>query len=193
MNLVEFLRSVPEFRSLPYDELLHLDKSMVVGDFSDGHEFIHEGAKASDIYLVLAGQVSVSHRKFSTGEAIEIKRLNPGEFFGLIALIDHGRRAASCTAFGPVRVASLPYTAFSLLYNSNSRLSHAFLKTAAGQLGRDFRKLTALLRQAMFADGKVAADQAARELIAAYHGPERRRGERRGRTGIERRTGQRRQ
>lgn len=171
MKLSDFLRAVPGLADLPYKDLEHLEQSMRVGQFPDGHEFIREGEKANDIYLLVDGEVSVSHRKSGSGEPREIERLHPGEFFGLVALIDHGRRAASCTALGQVRVASLPYTAFSLIYNSNSRLGHAFLRIAADQLTRDFRKLMGLVRGAMFASDGGEAEHAARNLISAYGSP----------------------
>jgi CRP/FNR family cyclic AMP-dependent transcriptional regulator len=179
MNLSGFLHSVPELARLPNAELERLEKAMTVAEFPDGYEFIREGERADDVFLLIDGQVSVSHRKGKAGRPMEIKRLGPGEFFGLIAPIDHGRRAASCKGVGPVRVASLPRSAFVLLYHSDSRLSHDFLNTVAHQLTRDFRALTHVLRNALFDSDDGEAEQAVRDLIRRYSGPERRTAERR--------------
>lgn len=168
MNLIELLQSVPELASLPYADLERLDRAMTVGEFPDEHEFVREGEKANDVFLLMEGEVSVTHRQGRSGETVEIKRMHPGELFGLIALIDHGRRAASCKAIGPVRIASLPYSAFSLLYHSTGQLSHAFLDIVVRQLTRDFRQLTGVVRRAMFASDASETDEIARHLVTTY-------------------------
>lgn len=180
MNLTDFLLSVPELARIPYDELQRLEQSMPVRDYPDDHEFIREGRKGDEIYLIVSGEVSVTHRSPSGAAPLEVKRLKAGEFFGLVALIDHGRRAASCRAIGPVRVASLPRSAFELLYHSESKLSHDFLNIIAHQLMRDYRALTQVVRRAMFERDEPGVDDDVRALVGQYAGPERRQGERRG-------------
>lgn len=187
MSLSDFLLSVPEMARIPYDELLRLEKAMPVRDYPDDHEFIREGRKGDDIFLIVSGEVSVTHRSPAGAAPLEVKRLKPGEFFGLVALIDHGRRAASCRAVGPVRVASLPRSAFELLYHSESKLSHDFLSIIAHQLMRDYRALTHVVKQAMFQQDESAMDEDTRALVEQYAGPERRRAERRGVVAPERR------
>jgi CRP-like cAMP-binding protein len=75
--------------------------------------------------------------------------MGPGEIFGLIGLIDHVRRTATCTAAGPVVVASLPSSAFTFLYTMHASLGYCFQRLVAVQLARDARKLNSVVLQAL--------------------------------------------
>jgi CRP-like cAMP-binding protein len=170
MNLSEFLHTAPEFSDMSAGDIASLEKAMMVRDYPDGHVFFSEGSSPDALYLIIDGEVAVSHLKGEERGYVVIKRMHAGEFFGLMALIDHTRRHASCTAVGKVRVASLPSNAFALLYESNSRLSNRFQLIIARQLARDFRSLVSVLRQNIFA----LDDEPVNTM--AYQGPERRSG-----------------
>ena len=154
MQFTEFLETVPEFSEFNRHDLEILEKILVVRDYPDGHEFIHEGKSADGMYLVVEGEVAVSHCREEKQGLMELNRMRPGELFGLVALIDHGRRVASCRAMGPTRIASLPRSAFELLYSANSPLAEHFLKIVARQLMRDYRSLTQVLRRSIFETGQ---------------------------------------
>ena len=77
------------------------------------------------------------------------KNMGPGEIFGLIGLMDHKKRSATCTATGPATVAKLPWSAFDMLCTSHARLAFHFQHYIAGQLARDARKLNELIRKAI--------------------------------------------
>ena len=73
-----------------------------------------------------------------------------GELFGLLSLSDNRPATASCVAAGRVKAASLPYTAYHLLFQSSAPIGYHFLFAVARQLARDLRDradaLRALLR-----------------------------------------------
>lgn len=147
MTLADILRRAPEFSTLPTNELDMLANAMVVRDYQDGHQFIKEGKPGDTFYLIIEGQVEVT-RKTAHGLA-EINHLKDCQSFGMVSLIDHGKRTASCTAKGSVKVASLPRSAFDLLYNSNIPLANHFLHIVSRQLRNDMRNLSNQLREAM--------------------------------------------
>ncbi|MDX1957064.1 MAG: cyclic nucleotide-binding domain-containing protein [Leptospiraceae bacterium] len=73
------------------DELLHDSLSK---DFRKGEMLISEGAPSNEtMYFILSGVLSVYKKRGSTLEEINI--LNPGEFFGEIALVSDQPRTAT--------------------------------------------------------------------------------------------------
>ncbi|MGW8311243.1 MAG: Crp/Fnr family transcriptional regulator [Thiogranum sp.] len=178
MRLIKLLETAPNFVGLSRADVEALDRIMMEKDYPDGHEFFKQGNPADTIYLIVDGKVAVTQRHSDDRCHTELKRMGSGEIFGEWALIDHSRRSACCTAVGPVRVASLPRSAFELLYMANSPLPYHFLQIIARQLARDLRSLVGTLRGAIF-EGSNAP-------LRPYDGPERRsdrdrrKGERRG-------------
>lgn len=150
MTLSDILRRSPEFESLPTKELELLANSMVVRDYPDGHVFIKEGSSGDTFYVIVSGQVVVS-RKTTHGSA-DINHLKECQSFGMVSLIDHGKRTGTCIANGPVKVASLPRTAFELLYHANIPLANHFLHIVSRQLRHDMRNLGNRIRKAMAQD-----------------------------------------
>lgn len=147
MTLADILRRAPEFSTLPTNELDMLANAMVVRDYPDGFQFIKEGKPGDTFYIIIDGQVDVT-RKTAHGLA-EINHLKQCQSFGMVSLIDHGKRTATCMANGPVKVASLPRSAFDLLYNANIPLANHFLQIVSRQLRNDMRNLSDQIRKAM--------------------------------------------
>jgi len=147
MNLSDILRRAPEFANLPNTELETLANTMVVRDYPDGHQFIKEGRSGDTFYVVVEGHVVVT-RKTAHG-VVEINHLQQCQLFGMVSLIDRGKRTASCTAQGPVKVAALPRGAFEMLYNANVPLANHFLHIVSHQLSHDMRNLADQIRKAM--------------------------------------------
>ncbi|MGD9000320.1 MAG: cyclic nucleotide-binding domain-containing protein [Granulosicoccaceae bacterium] len=130
-DLIEFLLSVSEFNMLSDDEMEMLDKIMVVDNYRGGHKF----ESADNVYLIIDGEVAVTHkRKCGT---LQLDRMHAGELFGVFSLIDNSKRSARCTALGSVRAASIPRSAFELLFKSNLPLSNHFQHIVAHQMVPD--------------------------------------------------------
>ena len=129
VNLIDFLLNAPEFNMLSYDDLEMLDKVMLVDNYADGHKF----KSGSNVYLVIEGEVSVTHKR-NCG-TLQFNRMHSGELFGLYSLIDDSKRLATCKAVGLVRAASIPRSAFELLFRSSLPLANHFQRIAAHQRG----------------------------------------------------------
>jgi CRP-like cAMP-binding protein len=156
MRLSEFLSQSPLYDDLSGSDIDTLEQIMMVRDYHDGHQFFGERSRAESVYLLMSGEVSVTARGRGSRGAAEIKRMKPGELFGLVALIGHERRSASCRAVGPVTAASLPRSAFDLLFESNSPLPQHFRLVVARQLARDTRSLLDELRREIFSQAQSA-------------------------------------
>ena len=188
MEILEQLQISPEFADFSLDELTALSKAIVVRNYPDGHEFIREGEKGDTLFLLIDGVVLVtrfsqhnSHQynshQYRASEYVE--RLSNGALFGLISLIDHGSRAATCKADGEVVVGSLPRNAFDLLCNANATLAQHFQFTIARQLAKDLRVYNLALSRLIANDDKAAFYGTIRAASFEYRGIERRKLERR--------------
>ena len=150
MSVSEFLLANPLFDSFSRPEIDILEKAMSTSRYPDGHVFVKEGQKGDACYLVLEGEVTVTRESKVERGVEQVRTLGPGEMFGLIALIDHGKRAATCKAVGEVTAASLPPAAFDLLFQSDAPIAHHFQYVIARQLARDLRAYNHALLNTLF-------------------------------------------
>lgn len=185
MNLDEFLQTVPALEGLSRSDVDALRKIMVTKDYPDGHEFAREATAGQDIFLIMEGEVAVTHQRGKQRGFLDIKHMYEGEFLGLLSLIDDGKHEASCKAVGPVKAASMPRSAFKLLYDANVPLAFHFQQLVGQQIMRDYRTLVHLLRAVLFAEDEDQAERAVHSIVSKYRGPERRTSERRGLRGSE--------
>lgn len=154
-DFAEFLQTVPAFAEFSSGDLAVLERAMVVAEYPDGHEFIGEEQRASNVYLLVKGTVVVTHRRGQMRGMELIERLGPGDLFGLVALIDHRPEWATYRAAGAVTVAHLPANAFDLLFTANAPLAYHFQGLVAVQLVHDLRACVRDL-EVMFAAKKKA-------------------------------------
>ncbi|HDH08562.1 MAG TPA: hypothetical protein ENG96_03665, partial [Gammaproteobacteria bacterium] len=63
MNIDEYLQSVPLFSEMTNDELKILGQSMVVKDYPDKYLFISEEGSADTFYVILEGEIEITHEK----------------------------------------------------------------------------------------------------------------------------------
>jgi CRP/FNR family cyclic AMP-dependent transcriptional regulator len=141
MDLARFLQTVPTFSGLTQPELEVLERALRVDDFPTGHTFLEEGQKSRNLYIVMDGVVERFRRR-KVGQGLDdLGVLKNGELFGLHSLVCDQRQFSTCRAITPVTVASLPKTAFYLLYNAHVSISEHFQYIAARQLSHDLRRL----------------------------------------------------
>lgn len=145
MLLRNYLRTLPGAQYLSEEDIEHVASAMQVEDYPDQHVFLYQDKQAKALYLLLEGKVNVCHYGPS-GRFHNLKTLQPGDFFGLLSISDGKPSVASCGAVGPVKVASLPFSAFLLLHQTGSKIGCGFQYVMATQLARDLRDRHAMLR-----------------------------------------------
>ncbi|MEA1888298.1 MAG: cyclic nucleotide-binding domain-containing protein [Pseudomonadota bacterium] len=152
MNIDEHLLSIPLFSEMTNDELKILGQSMVVKDYPDKHQFISEEGSTNTFYVILEGEVGITHEKDTERGLQRVSIVGPGSMIGLHKLIGHHRPIVSCHAKGKVKAAFLPGSAFNLLYQFNTRLPHHFQMIIAKQLAADYRNIVVELKEMMLED-----------------------------------------
>ncbi|KAI8976196.1 cyclic nucleotide-binding-like protein [Pilobolus umbonatus] len=128
-----FLEEVPLLKSLEPYERHKIADALESVYFSDGEEIILQGDVGDQFYLIEAGHASV-HKTDENGERQEVNQLTRGSYFGELALLNDSPRAATVSADGRLKCATLKKKAFTRLLGPvheilkrNSENYHAIL------------------------------------------------------------------
>jgi CRP-like cAMP-binding protein len=89
---VDVLQRVPLFADLDRREIEQIARSFKERRFSAGETVIKEGSGGAAFYVIESGEARITVRGKERGT------LEPGDYFGEIALLDEGARAATITA-----------------------------------------------------------------------------------------------
>jgi CRP-like cAMP-binding protein len=99
------LRELSLLSTLDPAELRHVDVLLHERQYIQNEIIFDEGEEGQALYIVLEGTVAIVRAR--QGEEIELATLQPGEFFGEMALLDRGPRGARAKASTNCRMAVL--------------------------------------------------------------------------------------
>jgi CRP-like cAMP-binding protein len=125
---VELLQKVPLFAQLGTRELEHLRGSFKERTFPAGETVAAEGHEGTGFFVIESGEATV------TVGGDERRTLGRGDYFGDIALIDHGLRTATITASSDLHTYGLTFWDFRPLVESDARIAWPLLQTMARRL-----------------------------------------------------------
>jgi CRP-like cAMP-binding protein len=100
------LERVPLFAGLSHREREQIARRADEIDLPSGKQLLVEGRLPHEFFVILDGEVDVTH------DAERLATLGPGDFFGEIALIEHGRRTASVVTSTPATLAVMSASSF---------------------------------------------------------------------------------
>lgn len=121
------------FPGIPGAEADEVISSGKVCFYPPGTILCHEGANESTFYIIIEGQVRVT-KIINDSEARLLKLLNPGDFFGEMAIIDNAPRAASVTTIAPTTVLEIYKNAFASLLERSSSMSLSMMREVSRRL-----------------------------------------------------------
>lgn len=90
-------------------------------DFRTGELIVREGAPGNSLLLVGTGRVQIS-KAGRQGQEEVLSVLEPNDFFGEFAILDHGPRSATATALQPSLIGEIDRAALDLLMESAPRI-----------------------------------------------------------------------
>jgi len=105
-SLLEILRSNPIFVDLKEREISQLAQIIHARTFEEGEVIFQEGEPGAGMYVIVEGSVKVCTYTYES-EEIELARLERGDFFGEIALLDESPRSATALAMERTRLIGL--------------------------------------------------------------------------------------
>jgi len=101
------------FAEFTREELEELIDLLDVVDSKDGELIVRQDDRGDCMYILVEGEARVTHRR--AGRAIGLAILQPGDFFGEIALVDYGPRSADVIAMGQCRLLKITQASISAL------------------------------------------------------------------------------
>jgi pyruvate,water dikinase len=125
---VEALKRVPLFAGLDRREVEQVARLFKERRFSKGETVVMEGSGGAAFFLIDSGEAVVSVH------GAERATLQPGDYFGEIALIDEGPRAATITASTELVCYGLTFWEFRPLVQSNGAIGWSLLQSMAKML-----------------------------------------------------------
>jgi CRP-like cAMP-binding protein len=145
------LRRVKVFAGLADEQLTRLVKYMELIEAKPFQQIVRHGTPGDAMFLILQGEVRV--RMMVEGKESIIATLNSGDFFGEIALFDHGPRSADVITNTEAILLRFAAAAFEKVTRSEPELAAPFLlamgKTLASRIRADnkrFRETIAFAR-----------------------------------------------
>jgi CRP-like cAMP-binding protein len=103
------LERVPLFAGLSPKEREKVARWADTVDLPAGKHLLDEGRLPHEFFVIVDGEVEVLH------EEQRLATLGPGDFFGEIALIEHGRRTASVVTTTPTTLAVMSPASFAAM------------------------------------------------------------------------------
>ncbi len=131
---LETLKKIPLFRYLTYQELVKVLNITYLETYDAAATIIKEGDNGEELYIVLAGRVSVSRN----GQ--EIVELHPGVHFGEMALVDQSPRSATVKAKDATRLLVVQRRSFYTLIRKEPVLAVKLLWSFVQVLSRRLRE-----------------------------------------------------
>lgn len=125
---VEVVHEIPLFAQLDEQQVKKVTSLFKERRFPAGETVAKEGSGAAAFFIIRSGEASVSVR----GQPRP--GLGPGDYFGEIALIDGGERAATVTALTDLVCLGLTYWDFRPLVQNNPEIAWGLLQSLAKQL-----------------------------------------------------------
>lgn len=144
----DVLERVGLFQGFERDEIERIVARGQSRELADGAVIFREGEAGDGFYVVLAGTVGIVKRLPRLGEE-GMALLQPGDFFGEMALIDDMPRSGSAVSRGASQVFVLPTADFMDLTYSDPALGckvlWALCRTLSRRLRQTSERLVALL------------------------------------------------
>lgn len=137
----QFLQRVPVFRGVPRRQMGILFKALAARNYHRGEVLFSEGDIGRALFILESGRVELTQQG-PAGRSQRLALLEPGDYFGEMALIEERPRTATATALEEVR-------AYLLYKTELARLLHHAPVVAATILAHLVEILSARLRTAM--------------------------------------------
>ena len=125
---VDVLGRVPLFADLSRREVEKIARLFKERRFSEGETVVREGSGGAAFFLIDSGEATVSVRGNDRG------KLEAGDYFGEIALIDEGARSATVTATTALVCWGLTFWDFRPLVEANAAIGWKLLQSMAKKL-----------------------------------------------------------
>jgi CRP-like cAMP-binding protein len=130
------LRKIPLLAGLSDEEIVFVKQEIRIRHYQKRDIVLQKGGHGDGLMFLLGGQAQVIDVT-EDGRAIGLRMLEPGDFFGEIALINNSTRSASVVAMSEVLVGFLPAPAAMHLMSHFPSVANQMLQHLAQKIQRD--------------------------------------------------------
>ncbi len=145
MPATDFLKHVPLFQQLTYEDRECLARVITTQSLKKGDILFRKGTEGTTLYIILNGRIKASLLSHS-GDEVVLAIFSAGDFFGEMALLDGLPRSADATAIEPAEVLLLNRSDFIAFLMNNKGAMQAVLQS----LSRRLRRTDDLLQDTCF-------------------------------------------
>jgi len=155
---IRFLQDTDIFYDLTVTQLELIEDICEERNYQKGDQIFGENAHSDELYIIIAGQVSIllnpnlvaSKKENRYVEPETIAKLRIGQSFGEIALVDQGIRSASAWAgINDTRLLLIRRDRLLLLCNSAPEMGYRIMYNLAFDLAQKMRNADLLIREAI--------------------------------------------
>ena len=143
------LRRIKILADLKDAQLAHLAEYMELQEVSQWSVLFNQGDTSDSMFLVLSGELRA--RTVVSGKETILSTFGPGDFFGDMALFDHGPRSADVVANVDSTLLKISSVSFDRLTREAPALATPFLqataRTLAARIRADNKRLTRVTQQ----------------------------------------------
>lgn len=143
------LRRIKILADLKDAQLAHLAEYMELQEVKQWSVLFNQGDDSDAMFLVLAGELRA--RTMISGRETILATFGPGDFFGDMALFDHGPRSADVVANADSTLLKISSAAFDRLTREAPALATPFLqataRTLSARIRADNKRLTRIAEQ----------------------------------------------
>lgn len=104
LRKLDFLRNISLFEGIKKSQLIHVLESLQERTYLKGETIFAQGDIGRALFIVLDGKIALSRLDPASQKPETIAEVNPGEFFGEMALLEEMPRTATATAAEETRV-----------------------------------------------------------------------------------------
>jgi CRP-like cAMP-binding protein len=146
MEVILALKSIPLFRNVPGEGLKRLSDFIQEKNVKAGEVIFREEDLGDEMYLVRSGQVSIRH-ELPSGPAL-VEMVEPGGYFGEMAIIDDEPRTATAAAEVDVSLLVLHKNDFRTAVQDYPDIAFEIFREFTRRLRRSDRRYRELLEEA---------------------------------------------
>lgn len=136
-------------------------------EFRAGHLIFNEGDAADGLYIVVSGLVEI-YIFSSPGRSHTLSLIEPGDYFGDMAIFDGGGRSAAARAVGDSTTAFLPTDVVMRLLDQSPVLAASLVRDASLRI-RDFNRR--FLTESLKAERAHLFDRLTRAIVHDFRNP----------------------
>lgn len=131
----EILRKIPLFSELNDEEIEAIASQTSVRTFPKKTVVVQEGEKGDAMFIILKGSVKISYYTIE-GREVVLSLLEPGTFFGEMALLDEEPRSATAVTMEASELGQIRRADFHRLMQQYPRLMQKVLSEIVSRLRR---------------------------------------------------------